>query len=94
MLISFRAKNWKSFHSLEFSAVASKEQRHKDRIAVISRPKVRLLPISLFTAGTRPENLTFLKRSLLPKNTLSTGSNLLRASASSRSSWILNRQKN
>lgn len=61
MLISFRAKNWKSFHSLEFSAVASKEQRHKDRIAVISRPKVRLLPISAIYGGNASGKSNFFE---------------------------------
>jgi AAA15 family ATPase/GTPase len=61
MLISFRAKNWKSFHSLEFSAVASKEQRHKDRIAVISRPKVRLLPISTIYGGNASGKSNFFE---------------------------------
>ena len=48
MLISFEAENWKSFPSLEFSAIAGKEQRHAEHIARVEHPRLRLLPISAF----------------------------------------------
>ena len=61
MLISFKAKNWKSFPCLEFSAVAGKEQLHKERVALINRPKMRLLPISAIYGGNASGKSNFFE---------------------------------
>ena len=68
MLIRFYVENWKSFPELEFSAIAGKEQRHGERVAIIKKPNMRLLPVSAIYGGNASgksnlvEAVTFAQR--------------------------------
>lgn len=68
MLISFKAKNWKSFPSLEFSAVAGKERLHRNRIAQITRLKMRLLPVSAIYGGNASGKSNFFEALAFARN--------------------------
>lgn len=61
MLIRLVVENWKSFPTLEFSAVAGKEQRHRSRVPVVEKPRMRLTPISAVYGGNASGKSNFFE---------------------------------
>jgi len=52
MLIRFSLENWMSFRDkVEFSMVASKERQHGERVPVLGKYKMRVLPIAAIYGG-------------------------------------------
>lgn len=52
MLITFTVQNWMSFRDkTEFSMVASKEQHHGERLAKLSKYRIRALPAAVIYGG-------------------------------------------
>ncbi len=68
MLIQFTARNWKSFPELTFSAIASKERLHSERVPKLAPYRIRVLPVTAIYGGNAAgksnffEALEFMRR--------------------------------
>ncbi len=60
MLVKFKVENWKSFHCLDFSAIASSKRRFNERVPKVKNYRtVRLLPISAVFGGNASGKTNF-----------------------------------
>jgi len=75
MLVSFSLENWMSFRKpVTFSMVASRERQHAYRVPMLSKYKVRVLPIAAVYGGNASGKTNFFKalsfaKSLVVKGT-------------------------
>lgn len=62
MLISFSLENWRSFRDrTEFSAVASRERQHNERLARVEKYQLRLLPTAAIYGGNASGKTNFFQ---------------------------------
>ncbi len=59
MLVKFKVENWKSFHCLDFSAIASSKRRFNERVPKLKNYRLRLLPISAVFGGNASGKTNF-----------------------------------
>jgi len=61
MLVRFKVENWKSFHCLDFSMIASRKTLFNERVVRLKKYRLRLLPISAVFGGNASGKTNFFE---------------------------------
>lgn len=60
MLLHFELSNWKSFYeSASFSLVATREKRHTERLPIVEKYRMKVLPVSVLYGGNASGKTNF-----------------------------------
>ena len=74
MLISFSVENFLSFkEKIDFSMVAFSERQHNNRVAVIKKYPLKVLPIAAIYGGNASGKSSFIKALSFAQNYVVTG---------------------